>query len=170
MTKGMKVATVILALGCAKADTSADTSRPAVADSASITAATVTVTEFQQLRWINGMWRGFMPDGKKFYERYRVVNDSTMVMHAFPDSTFGTPSDSSVIALRNGRVTSDGGNSQYVATRLDSSGVDFAPQRGATNRFTWARETPTQWSATIRYTDRDGRPQSVVYALHKFGR
>jgi hypothetical protein len=165
------LAGVALAAACARPDGHTDsTSTGASAAVSPIAAATISVTDFQQLRWINGMWRGFMPDGKTFYERYRVVNDSTMVMHAFPDSTFGTPSDSSVIALRNGIVTSDGGNSRYVATRLDSTGVDFAPQRGATNRFTWAKETPTQWSATLRFTDRDGRPQTVVYALHKFGR
>lgn len=164
-------ACLAIVAACARPDGKPDsTSIGASASVSPIAGATVSLADFQQMRWINGMWRGFMPDGKTFYERYRMVNDSTMVMHAFPDSTFGTPSDSSVIALRNGVVTSAGGSSLYVATRLDSTGVDFAPQRGATNRFTWARESATQWSATLRFADRDGRPQTVVYALHKFGR
>jgi hypothetical protein len=133
-------------------------------------AGTFAVADFQQLRWMNGMWRGFMPDGGKFYERYRVIDDSTMMMHAFPDSTFGTPSDSSRIMLRDGRVINDGGSARWVATRLDSVGVDFTPHYGAPNRFTWARESETQWSATMRWTDESGRPQTRTYALHKFGR
>jgi hypothetical protein len=133
-------------------------------------AGTFALLDFQRLRWMNGMWRGFMPDGSRFYERYRVLDDSTMVMHAFPDSTFGTPSDSSRIMLRDGRIINDGGSARWVATRLDSVGVDFAPHFGAPNRFTWARESDTQWSATMRWTDESGRPQTRTYALHKFGR
>ena len=162
------LATLILA-GCAgDAKTTADstgTNAPLPTD-----AGTFASADFQQLRWINGMWRGFMPDGGKFYERYRVIDDSTMVMHAFPDSTFGTPSDSSRIMLRDGRVINEGGSARWIATRLDSVGVDFTPHYGALNRFTWARESETQWSATMRWTDEAGRPQTRTYALHKFGR
>ncbi|MEX2154504.1 MAG: hypothetical protein WD825_14275 [Gemmatimonadaceae bacterium] len=57
-----------------------------------------------------------------------------------------------------------------MATRLDSTGIDFAPHHGGTNYFTWAREDSTKWNATLRWTDKDGRPQTLVYALHKFGR
>jgi len=166
------VASVALAtsliIACGKPDAQiADSSAGPLTPPAAGTFARV---DFQRLRWINGMWRGFMPDGKTFYERYRVLDDSTMVMHAFPDSTFGTPSDSSRIMLRGGIVSNDGGSARWVATRLDSTGVDFAPQQGATNHFTWAAESPTKWNATLRWTDKDGRAQSVVYALHKFGR
>jgi hypothetical protein len=135
-------------------------------------AGTFTIEDFRRLRWLEGPWRGFMPDGNKFYERYRIVDDSTMVMHSFRDSTFIGPADSARITLRGGRVADEGGDgkARWVATRLDSVGVDFAPERGAKNHFSWTRESPTQWSATLRWTDDQGRPQTVVYALHKFGR
>ena len=168
MMKGALLTALLALAGCTRDGTRADTAAantPLPAD-----AGTFTLQDFQQLRWINGMWRGFMPDGSRFYERYRVIDDSTMVMHAFPDSTFGTPSDSSRIMLRDGRVVNDGGSARWVATRLDSTGVDFTPHFGAPNRFTWARESETQWSATMRWTDETGRPQVRTYALHKFGR
>jgi nucleoside-specific outer membrane channel protein Tsx len=134
------------------------------------TLARFTVAQFQQLRWLDGRWQGFMSNGNKFYEQYRFLNDSTILKHGFPDSTFAKASDSSHVQLRNGLIADESVASRYVATRLDSTGVDFAPQRGATNHFTWARESPTKWNATLRWTDKDGRPQSVVYALHKMGR
>jgi hypothetical protein len=144
-------------------DTSASTSD-------SIVAGRYAVADFRNLRWIEGRWRGFMPDGKTFYEQYRFLDDSTIAMHAFADSTFSSSTDSSRVQLRSSAVTNAALTAQWIATRLDSTGVDFAPQRGATNRFTWARESPTSWNATLRWTDRDGRPQSVVYALHRMGR
>ena len=133
-------------------------------------AVAVTLADFQKLRWINGPWRGFMASGERFYEWYKFENDSTILKTEHPDSTFGTPSGESRIMLRNGIVVDSSLRSSYVATRLDSTGIDFAPRRGATNNFTWAREDATKWSATIRWVDKDGRPQSVLYALHRFGR
>ncbi len=167
------VASVALAmsflLACGKPDAK-NADSMAVMPQTPPTADTYAVLDFQRLRWMNGMWRGFMPDGKTFYERYRVLDDSTMVMHAFPDSTFGAPSDSSRILLRGGVVSNESGSARWVATRLDSTSVDFAPQRGAVNHFTWAQETPTQWNATLRWTDQNGRAQSIMYAIHRFGR
>ena len=159
----------LLALACGKAaENRADTAAapaPPPPD-----AVTVSVADFQKLRWINGPWRGFMSNGEKFYEWYKFENDSTILKTEHPDSTFGTPSGESRIILRNGIVIDSSARSSYVATRWDTLGVDFAPRRGATNSFTWTKEGPTQWAATIRWTDKDGRPQTVVYALHRFGR
>jgi hypothetical protein len=132
--------------------------------------ATVTLDDFRGLHWIEGRWRGFMADGKTFYESYQVQNDSTIVMTGYPDSTFSRPTDNARIVLRGGKVMNEAGvdgGPQWFATRLDSTGADFAPGRGARNAFTWARESPTRWTATLRWTDRDGRPQTAVYALHK---
>lgn len=135
----------------------------------SATPGTYTLDEFRRLHWLDGRWRGFMADGSSFYEQYRVVNDSTIEMTSHADSTYGPSNDGSRIALRGGKVTSEGGASQYVATRLDSTGVDFIPIKGR-NAFTWVRESDTRWTATLRFTDADGRPQTVVYAMHRFGR
>lgn len=131
------------------------------------TPGTFTLDDFRRLHWLDGRWQGFMSNGQKFYEQYRVENDSTIVMTSYPDSTFGTAEGTSRITLRNTQVTSESATSRYVATRLDSVGVDFAPDRGARNAFTWARETDTKWTATLRWTDKDGRPQTTVYALRR---
>lgn len=132
-----------------------------------------TVADFHQLLWLAGQWQGFMPNGSRFFERYRFLDDSTIAMHAFKDSTFRQATDSARITLRGGIVADEGGSggsARWVATRLDSTGIDFAAERGASNNFTWAREDSTKWNATLRWTDEQGRPQTVMYALHRFGR
>lgn len=151
--------------------------RAAVAGAGGTTAAVanvdpvrLTLADFQQMRWINGPWRGFMANGERFYEWYKFENDSTILKTEHADSTFGTPTGESRIMLRNGVVTDSSVRSSYVATRWDSTGADFAPRRGATNSFTWTREDATKWSATIRWTDKNGQPQTALYALHRFGR
>src|SRR5688572_12211308 len=130
----------LVALACGKS--SAERADLAVKAEAlpAVDAATVTLAEFQKLRWINGPWRGFMSDGNKFYEWYRFLDDSTIHKTEHADSTFSTPSGESRIMLRNGVVIDSSARSLYVATRLDSTGIDFAPRRGATNTFTWTRE------------------------------
>lgn len=126
-----------------------------------------TLADFRQLHWLAGRWRGTMPDGKHFYEGYTLANDSTLRMHSFTDSAFRASTDSSMIQLRNGVVSNEGGRARWVATRVDSTGADFAPERGASNHFTWTRQSPTRWTATLRTADPDGRPQTVVYSLQK---
>jgi hypothetical protein len=68
----------------------------------------VTPVEFGKLRWVTGTWWGQerADDYAKapFYETWRAVDDSTLVMHRFTDSTLTTVSDSVRIELRGGTV------------------------------------------------------------------
>lgn len=138
---------------------------PARVDSGSF-----TTDDFKRLAWLHGRWEGFMPDGGKYYAQYEMLDDSTIVMHGFPDARFSAANDSARITLRKGVVAREGPGGRWVASRIDSTGVDFAPQRVAANFVTLARESATAWNTTMRWTDRDGRPQSRLYALHRYGR
>lgn len=129
-----------------------------------------TRDDFARLRWMQGRWEGFMSNGQRFYEEYAFVDDSTINMTSFGDSSFSRAGDHARVTLRNGLVHNVGATARWVATRIDSAGIDFSPDSGAKNSFTWARESPTAWNATLRWMDKDGRPQTVVYALHRFGR
>lgn len=131
---------------------------------------TYAAADFQRLRWLEGRWEGRMEDDTKFYEQYRFVDDSTIVMHSFRDSTFAQASDSSRITLRGDTVASEAGASRWVAERLDTLGVEFAPDRAAINYFAWSRESPDSWTATLRWTDRDGRVRRAAYALRRLSR
>lgn len=143
-------------------------------DSTAVTVSTPNApkfvpADFARLRWMQGRWRGQMPSGDFFYEQYSFVDDSTMQMYAFSDPTWTQRSDSSRIVLRGGTVANDGGDARWVATRLDSTGIDFAPEKGAINFFTWTRGTETDWTASVRWTDQQGKPQNLVYPMHRMG-
>jgi hypothetical protein len=128
-----------------------------------------TPAQFASLRWIEGTWRGRLPDGGAFYERYRFADDSTIVMQAFADSTLTRTSDSGRIVLRDGTVADEGGAARWAATRLDSSGVAFAPIEGATNSFTWMRDRADRWTATLTWTDKGGEARAVTYPMERIG-
>jgi hypothetical protein len=128
-----------------------------------------TLADFSRLGWLVGSWRGRLPDGGSFYERYRLLDDSTIKMRSFTDDTFSRATDSARITLRGGTVA-DEGSARWIATRLDSSGVDFASERDASNNFTWARQSPNSWKAILNSNDRSGRAQTVVYPMQRIGR
>jgi hypothetical protein len=129
---------------------SADSSSAAVSDTAPSNATRFSPATFATLRWIEGDWRGQVPNGAHFYERYRFADDSTIVMRGFEDSTFSFPNDSATIVFRNGVVTDRGGKARWSAIRLDTTGVEFAPGQGATNHFEWTRKSADKWTAAIR--------------------
>jgi hypothetical protein len=116
-----------------------------------------------------GSWRGRLPDGRSFYERYRLLDDSTIKMRSFTDDTFSKATDSARITLRAGTVA-DEGSARWLATRLDSTGVDFASERDASNNFTWARQSRNNWKAVLNSIDRNGKAQTVVYPIQRIGR
>jgi hypothetical protein len=127
-----------------------------------------SLQDFGRLRWLEGSWRGQLPDGGHFYERYRFLDDSTIAMRGFADSTFTRATDSASITMRGGTVTDEGVSARWVATRLDSSVVDFAPVQGPSNSFSWARESPDRWTATLHSGDRERPP--TVYRMERVRR
>jgi len=129
-------------------------------------AGSYSVQDFGQLRWLEGSWRGRMPDGGYFFERYRVQDDSTIVMHGFPDSTLTRATDSARITLREGKIVDEGGT-RWVATRLDSNVVDFTSEKNASSGFSWARESQDRWKATLRSLNRERQPQTTVYQMER---
>ena len=128
-------------------------------------AASITPDQFAGLKWLEGYWRGAAPGGPPFYERYAFADDSSIAMYTFPDLTFAAASDSARVTLRGGVVRDAGSTASWVATRLDSASVDFAPEWGATNTFTWQKDGD-DWTATIE--SGSGSSKSVaVYRMRR---
>lgn len=159
---------VLLGVSCrTESAQPADSLAPAVVKP---TAGRFSLQDFTRLRWLEGSWRGRLPDGGYFYERYQILDDSTIAMRGFADSTFTRVADSARIGLRGGTIIDEGGSAPWVATRLDSSAVEFASTLDASNGFTWTRESPDRWTATLRSTDRQRRPRTTIYPMERIRR
>jgi hypothetical protein len=128
----------------------------------------ITLAQFRSLAWLEGRWRGQSDRGQPFYESYAFVDDSTLALRTFPDSTFAAPSDSSEIRLRGTELVSQSGRRRWVAAALDTVHVRFAPVAGVRNTFTWRRTSPDVWVATLRWPAKFGRrPRTVVYRMER---
>ena len=123
--------------------------------------ARVTAAQFRDARWLEGTWRGRMSSGKYFYERYTRVNDSTIQILHFPDSTLVASNETDSITLRDGVVR----HGRAVALRFDAKGIDFAAPPRTTPQFTF---TPAGagWTATIQPGNQGGQP--IVYQMERF--
>lgn len=124
-----------------------------------ITPARVTLSDFGGLRFIEGSWKGSGYAPGPFYESYRFINDSTMEMAGWSDSTFTKKTDSTLYVFRNGEVRSRDGRAAVI--RIDSLGYTFANLNGQ-GRWVFRRITQDRWTATLN----NGR---TVYTLDRAG-
>ena len=125
----------------------------------------VTLAQFRQLGWLHGAWLGGGGAYPAFYEEYRAVDDSTIQMRAFSDSTFHTVTDSSRIELRGGVVYNRGSRSQYTAVLLQPERIQFLPPGASRGGFSFARVSADQWTATLHPSAPDGR--ETVYVMRR---
>ena len=125
-----------------------------------------TAAEFRQLRWLEGRWRGGQPNGERFYEGYRLANDSTLRSYDFADSVSTTPKDSSEIRLRSGVIVSGSGNTRWEVAELSGARVHFIPVQGARNDFTWEKLSADEWKATLHWpANADRAERTVIYPM-----
>jgi hypothetical protein len=124
--------------------------------------------DLQQLRWIVGSWRGEADGQTAFYERYRFVDDSTLVADTYSDSKFRSMKGSIRYELRDRRIKTRGGNGQWIAVGLDSLSAAFRPLAGATNDFLWQRHDADEWMAVWAWPPTPDRPaRTVTYHMRK---
>lgn len=127
----------------------------------------VSAAEFQDLRWLEGTWRGALPRGGHFYESYTLIDDSTFLVESFPDSTLAAPRSLGRVILRGGALYREEPTGERVpATRMDESGVLFGSlERG----FTWAPASDGSWTATIhRGGGNAAERRDVVYRIEPY--
>ena len=130
--------------------------------------ANVTREQFRQLRWIDGQWRGSGGAYPSFFEEYRFVNDSTIRMRAFSDSTLRVVRDSSTIEFRNGTVQSRSARSLYDVIELAPTTIRFARRGATTGGHTFARVSADEWTATLHPATPGG--QATVYTMRRLSR
>ena len=147
---------IAIAVACSSREPEQQTEQPAPAP------VTVSLDEFRQLQWIAGAWRGSGGAYAAFYEEYRLVDDSTIQMRAFADSTFGAANDSSRIELRNGTVRSG----DYVVVALTPDSIRFAQTGRGGHTFT--RTSADEWTATLHPSTTGG--QATVYIMRRLQR
>jgi hypothetical protein len=153
------------AASCKKADRPPVDFQTAAAPAAPMPAK-FSLDDFQRLRYLEGTWRGTLPNGKFFYESYHFVDDSTILQGGHTDSTFRVKSDSSRFVFRGGEVIDSSGTT-YHAASLDSNSVDFRADLDPKNHFVWTRESPDAWTARLHSIGPDGAERVTTYPMKR---
>jgi hypothetical protein len=113
-------------------------------------ARSVPLSQFRELTWLIGHWRGSSRWSPAFYEQYRFRDDSTIAMTAYTDSTFQSETaDSSIIEWRGGQARSRTPRATYAVIELVPGSVRFrrVGETDGGHRFT--RVSADEWTATI---------------------
>jgi hypothetical protein len=127
------------------------------------------VDDLTKLRWLEGVWYGTSPGEPAHYERYRFLNDSTIEITYFADSTLTRESGTGRVYLSVGRIYHTFGPGRWGATHVDTAGVYFIPQVNARNTFAWSYQSPDTWTATLR-SGASGRERVTIYQMKKIPR
>jgi len=127
------------------------------------------VADLAKLRWLEGSWAGTATDETPVYARYHFVNDSTIEISYYRDSTFSQESGTGRVYLTVGRIYHTFGSGRWGATNVDSSGAFFIPQVNAHNTFAWSYQSPDEWTLTQR-AGLSGRERVTVYKMRRVKR
>jgi len=174
---GMRAATSLLSLlsgvvvACGgRGDQSPERNIPDSVAASETKAITVTAADFGSLRWLEGSWRGHGTEQAPFYEQYRFVDDSTLAVDSFADSTFANKT-TALVELRSGQLVNRGEGASWVVTALDSAEVTFGPLAGARNSYIWRRgATANAWTAIIISKNAEGTQKERVYQMERAAR
>lgn len=127
--------------------------------------ASISHAQFRSFRWIVGRWHGVgfgrLRGVGSFYEEYVLVNDSTIYMRMYADSTFTSATDSTRFELRGGRLTATParGTAQFV-TRFSGDSVQWSG-RGTL----YVRITSDSWRAVFQASRNGG--EQAYYELRR---
>lgn len=108
--------------------------------------------EFRSLQWLEGDWEG-TGGLRPFFEGYELLNDSTIRIHYYADSTRAEERGTGSVYHSEGKIYHEADGALWVADQLDSTGIHFAPREGAQNSFRWTRLSPTTWEAVLHFED-----------------
>ena len=166
-------------VACGKAADTSNTAAGATATSQASTAtavaadtmgATLSAADVRTLAWLKGTWKGTGDVPTPFYEQYELLNDSTLRVYGFTDSTLAVANDTSVFTLRAGRFGNHDKPSRYVAKLLDRDHIEFVPVN-ARNGFIWRRKDADSWQAVIVIPAMPNAPaKERNYAMTRFRR
>ena len=122
--------------------------------------------DFKKLAWLQGEWEGAATGEAPFYEQYKFLNDSTLALLSYKDSSFTGVPDTGWIVLQQNTIIHRSGKALWKLTSLSEKELVFAPvnvKRG----FVWRKENNDQWSAILEMVNKEGVVSTKIYELKR---
>lgn len=128
--------------------------------------AAFAVADFAKLRWLEGSWTGTADSARAIFERFHIVDDTTIDITYFTDSTFAHETGTGRLYLSVGHIYHTMGPRRWGATHIDDGNVYFVPQSNAQNSLAWNHRSNDEWTATLR-AGFVGRDRLTVYHMRR---
>lgn len=139
-----------------------------------------TRDDLQRLAVLEGRWSGIEPNGDILFEAYDFSDDDTLRRRVYPDGSFTSPVNESVIRLENGEITLhsqaetvrvENGSVRYGSedrswrvVRLTDEEVEFEPV-SAPYRMVWSLDDRSRIDMVRTTEPENGEPASYTYSL-----
>ncbi|HZF98839.1 MAG TPA: hypothetical protein VEY92_11485 [Pseudoxanthomonas sp.] len=123
-------------------------------------------TQCEQLRFLEGRWRGIAPDGTVFYEEYAFKSASEMRSTRFKDAAFDQATDGSVVSLADGVVTSTWNGFNWRASEPPAGKARFEPV-DVPSASCWERTAEGEIQVIQRWTGESGKPRQYVIPMSR---
>ena len=125
-----------------------------------------TLRDFDNLKFLEGRWIGESPDGSVFYEEYTFMGEGKMRSDRHADASYSNSTDSSLVVLEAGQVTSTWNEFTWTASEILPGKACFLPVN-APSSFCWERKSEKEVHVTQQWTDQSGQSQEYVVLLHR---
>ncbi len=120
--------------------------------------------DFNQLKFLEGRWKGSDPKGAAFYEQYDFPNPGTLRSLRFPTAEFSKSTDTSTVTFQDGAIVSRWGDFSWRASEITRDKACFEPIN-APSSFCWKLSNEAALEVTQRWTDASGKEQTMTMAL-----
>jgi hypothetical protein len=168
MIRHSVIAALLVATSVAGAQQTNGTSLTPPPKAVAGTAVAVTKAQLTSLRWIEGTWLGTGGGVPAFAEAYKFVNDTTVDISFFSDSTAVKVLGTGKMVLSSGQLFYAGNGTEYIATKISPSSVTFVPKgTNGKNQLEWTMVSPTVWNASLKGGTGEVTPQVVTYKMSK---
>lgn len=125
-----------------------------------------TESTMDHFKFLVGRWSGTAPDGSAFYEEYDRTDASTLRSRRFEDQSFTAVSDGSIVAFKDGQITSTWGEYVWCASEIVEGRAAFDPIN-APSSFVWQRVDTDSVEVTQKWTDENGALQTYSLTLNR---
>lgn len=172
------VAVLVITAGAACTKSEAQKAQPGTAANVAQTtpapqatpSKSITAADIAKLKWIEGTWRGM--DGEKpFFERYRIENDTAMVVETLTDATLAKVEDTSRFELKDGEFGNTVGDRRSAASSITADSVQFVPAVGGGNNFRFERQAGGTWRAVLEWPAKGDKPAGQkIYIMEPYSK
>lgn len=130
----------------------------------------VKAADISGLKWIEGTWRGTGGDQEPFFERYKIEDDSALVVESFSDSALTTVTDTTRYVLVNGEFRyTDRQARRVAASEITENHIQFVPVVGGGNNFRFERQSGGKWRAVLEWPAKDDQPaKQLIYKMEPY--